>query len=463
MNNVSRNPWEFILYKNIISFTIIPAKYNIIMALNISIRASTGESGLRIKPATFSSKLLQIGEETIESLKLIWNECGYEEIECHGLLGDLLNKLKLTCAAELAAEQQILDHAKEQIIQKLTYYNEACSKLGRSGIDESELGTNYSIKFSNLEKFITTIDVEINQRQSLLDIEYSQIESICIEMGEIIPTMDSFEAPNGLPELSDARLEVLKAGVESWKKRKAARIEQVKSLATECCEVMKEMEINSEGWDTLPSSTIYNFSLLNKELTQYLKTSKFLFGISKNDAELFQNRVSSLKEEKLRRKEELTKTGAEIARLWTLLRIPTTERESFQKSIKMNISMETLSKGRDEYERLLNVRQTSLQRIITSIRTDILSLWTEIFIESEDARRQEFSLYFDDIMTLEDNAVEIHEAYYNKLKTRAEELRPILAKIARRENVIQERIELEHIQLNPERLIARGPNAREER
>ncbi len=59
--------------------------------------------------------------------------------------------------------------------------------------------------------------------------------------------------------------------------------------------------------------------------------------------------------------------------------------------------------------------------------------------------------------------VEEHEAYFNVLKARVEELRPLLQKIARREAVVQERIELEHIMLNPERLKARGPNAREER
>jgi hypothetical protein len=44
-----------------------------------------------------------------------------------------------------------------------------------------------------------------------------------------------------------------------------------------------------------------------------------------------------------------------------------------------------------------------------------------------------------------------------------DELKPILQKVSRRENVVQERVELEHIQMNPERLTARGPNAREER
>jgi HEPN domain-containing protein len=59
--------------------------------------------------------------------------------------------------------------------------------------------------------------------------------------------------------------------------------------------------------------------------------------------------------------------------------------------------------------------------------------------------------------------VEVHETYFNQLRVRVEELKPILLKISRRETVVQERIELEHLQMNPERLTARGPNAREER
>jgi hypothetical protein len=59
--------------------------------------------------------------------------------------------------------------------------------------------------------------------------------------------------------------------------------------------------------------------------------------------------------------------------------------------------------------------------------------------------------------------VDLHEAYFNVLRAKVDELKPILQKVARRENVVQERVELEHIQMNPERLTARGPNAREER
>ncbi len=57
----------------------------------------------------------------------------------------------------------------------------------------------------------------------------------------------------------------------------------------------------------------------------------------------------------------------------------------------------------------------------------------------------------------------MHEQYFKELRDRVEEMNPILLKISRREGVISDRIELEHLQMNPERLTARGPNAREER
>lgn len=59
--------------------------------------------------------------------------------------------------------------------------------------------------------------------------------------------------------------------------------------------------------------------------------------------------------------------------------------------------------------------------------------------------------------------VDTHEQYFATIRARVEVLRPLLQKIARREVIAQERIELEHIQMNPERLSARGPNAREDR
>lgn len=44
-----------------------------------------------------------------------------------------------------------------------------------------------------------------------------------------------------------------------------------------------------------------------------------------------------------------------------------------------------------------------------------------------------------------------------------EELRPLLQRIAKREAVVKERVELEHLMDNPDRLTARNQSAREDR
>ena len=100
---------------------------------------------------------------------------------------------------------------------------------------------------------------------------------------------------------------------------------------------------------------------------------------------------------------------------------------------------------------------------MTEIRAEIAPIWDELEVDTDEQRQCEFPLYFVPVDELEDTSVDSHEAYLNELKARVDELRPLLQKIAKREAIVLERIELEHIQLNPERLTARGPQARQER
>ena len=102
-------------------------------------------------------------------------------------------------------------------------------------------------------------------------------------------------------------------------------------------------------------------------------------------------------------------------------------------------------KGATEYQRLLELRKTSLQTIINSIRQEIHSLWEESGIDSPDAQSSDFPLYFQEVDTMDDSMVEVHEEYLGRLKNRVSDLRPILSKIYKREQVVQERIELEQV------------------
>ena len=427
-------------------------------------RASTGESGLRVLPDLFKNRVLQLAEETVDSLSVIWQEAGYEEAECQSLLGDLLNKLKQTCANELASEQQILEHAKQQVSSKLEEYSDYCAQLGRDPpADDVPQGANYTDKLAELERLLNGISGEVNERQQLLNVEMEAINDLVSTLGESEPSSTEFDGPQGTPHLSDVRLNLMRTFKAKLQVVKQARLEEMMGVAKLCVASIADLVLVEEGFETMNEGDKYDS--VNKALVQFMEDGekKLTMQMSQADLELLNSRNESLAQEKERRRNELATSGAEIARLWTLLRIPNEEREEFQNSFKMNLSMETLEKGRKELDRLHQVRAESLGRVVTSIRADILSLWEESGIESEDARKEEFAEYYVPMESLQDSTVDTHEAYYSCLLARVEELRPLLNEVVRRENIAQERIELEHLQMNPERLSARGKNAREER
>jgi hypothetical protein len=420
-----------------------------------------GDSAIRVTPEAFKQRLNQLAEKTLNSLENIWKDAGYDETECQHLLGDLLNKIKLTYSNELASEAKILEHAKLQVEQNVADLKKSYEQLGRR-VDVSHIEPmNYTDKLTELERMLNEISAEVAGRQTVFDKEMTVIQSLITELGESHPNEDAFQGPPGTPYFSDVRLGLMRNYKKELEQQKAKRVEEVQTLAKECYTHMTDLMYAEEGYSTMTDSQQY--LLLDKQIIKYGKKNDFTFGITKKDIVHLTQRFKRYIEEKEKRRNELEKTGSEIAKLWTLLRIPSIEREAFQNSFKKNLSMETLNKGNEEVKRLKDIRRKSLGRVVSNIRNDILTLWEEAGIDNEENRKREFPLYFNDLDSLDDSSVDLHETYFSSLRKRVEELKPMLMKISKREMIIQERIELEHLQTNPERLTARGPNAREER
>lgn len=434
------------------------------MANRLSMRASTGESGLRILPEAFHSRAHQLAEETVDSLLNIWAEAGYEDLECQRLLGDLLSKLKATCANELAAEQQILEHAKTEVAANVNELIRMNEQLGRRTNVDHILKMNYTDKLAELERMLASVEAVHSQRQSQLEDEMSALKTLANQLGEAVPPESAFQGPPGTPYLSDIRLSLIREHTAGLTALRAKRVEEIRSLAAECGMHMADLKYAEEGMNTMADSE--RFQALDRAVLRLLAGGDLpatgALTAHRKDLIALTQRLKSFVDEKERRRVHLANTGDEIAKLWSLLRIPSVEREAFQGSFARNLSLDTLRKGDEEVRRLQEIRRKSLGRVLMCIRADILTLWEEASMD-HDLRLREFPLYFEEVDSLEDSAVDVHEAYFNYLRERVEELRPILSKIARREAAVGERIELEHLQSNPERLTARGPNAREER
>ena len=412
------------------------------------------DSGLRVKHEDFKAAVNSLTEETYDSLNSIWTEAGYEEVECQGLLGDILTKFKALCAAELSAEQQILDHAKQQVVVKTEEYGILCEKLSRTCGEEEDFGNNFADRLAELEKRIYDIEVEINERSGQISEKADEINTLITSLGEEGPP--EFEGK----ELSDARMESMIAYCSTLEDARVLRVKEVREVAEDCLKSCKELMVPEEGVDGLPQAVMY--SDLDQAVLNLKPDVEFPF-LHKNDFQRLITRAQCLVEEKDRRRQELASNGAEIARMWTQLRVSTADRTAFQNSINMNLSLETLNKGREELSRLRALRLSSLATVIAPIREEIVSYWDELGVTTQEQRESEFPMFTADVKALPDSSVEDHELFCVSLKDKVDVLRPILHKIARREAIIKERVELEHIMLDPERLRARGPKAREDR
>lgn len=412
------------------------------------------DSGLRVNKEDFQGAVANLTQETYESLNSIWKEAGYEEVECHGLLGDILTKFKALCASELSAEQQILDHAKQQVVVKLEEFSSLCAKLGRTCEEETAFGENYADRLAELERRTFDIGIEISERSNVITAKAEEINTLLTSLGEEGPP--EFEGN----ELSDTRLESMIAYCKELIAIRELRVTEMREVAEDCLKAFQELVIPEEGVGSLPQAVMY--SDLDQAILRMQPEVEFPF-VHKDDFQRLITRAQALSSEKETRRQELASNGAEIARMWTQLRVPTADREAFQKSFKMNLSMETLNKGRAELARLKELRLTSLGTVIEAIRDEIAAYWEELGVTTAQQREDEFPLFTADVKTLADSAVEEHELFCVSLKEKVDVLRPILSKISRRECVVKERVELEHIMQHPERLSARGPTAREDR
>ena len=91
-----------------------------------------------------------------------------------------------------------------------------------------------------------------------------------------------------------------------------------------------------------------------------------------------------------------------------------------------------------------------MSKILGRVREEIAEFWLELGV-STPTQQEEFPMYFSDLSELDESALAEHEAYMQDLQLRLDALRPLLAKVHKRESYIDDRLEYEKLIMNPER------------
>lgn len=370
-------------------------------------RMSMAPDAVGIAPGELLLEITEVSKTTLAQFEDIWKTAGYQQIECQSLLGDFLVKYKNMCKAELDAEKQILEHAKQQVASKFAHYVAQCQKLHRAAPDDCEdMGNNYADKLAELERRIAAIQEEISHRKGVILTELQKIEEMAHELGEPLDT--HLIKSNALPELSDQRLESLGDVLLTLKAVRNQRASELQEVAEDCVKMLRDLVVFEEGTQSLPDAVKYaDIDSMLMKVSNASAGGSWVWpgGLHRRDLDRLLSRAQALALEKEKRRDELASTGADIARLWTLLRVPTVEREAFQSSFKMNLSMSTVNRGREELRRLKELRTKSLARVIDGIREEMRVHWFEMGVTEIEQQLQEFPLYGVPVGELEDAAV----------------------------------------------------------
>lgn len=95
-----------------------------------------------------------------------------------------------------------------------------------------------------------------------------------------------------------------------------------------------------------------------------------------------------------------------------------------------------------------------MAKILGREREDIVAMWNELGV-APHTQQDEFPLFFADLSSLEEDALTNFEQYADMLRGRLEVLRPLLAKVQKREMCVSDRLEYEQLIMNPERCALR--------
>ena len=128
------------------------------------------------------------------------------------------------------------------------------------------------------------------------------------------------------------------------------------------------------------------------------------------------------------------------------------DRAEFQNAFTDHLSLSTIHAGERELARLNELKRQNMSKIFGRVRQEIAEFWLELGV-STPTQQEEFPMYFSDLSELDESALAEHEAYMQSLQLRLDALRPLLARVHKRESYIDDRLEYEKLIMNPERYV----------
>jgi len=430
--------------------------------------------------------------------------CAVIEWTFINLLTDLLLNFRSACEQKVKSEREVANNYRQMIVSykdeiratSLALKVEADEALlqprvepgaGNGNMNGNGNGNGNSSGNSNqmtLQDEVYTLEVALEDLRYVAQVaqkELTRCKDLLVEYHEALGISMEEDWNDISSDMTKPRIALFQAKVEEMEAMVTTRSSAVVQLIRDCQELIDALRISVDASTTERSSSaggIRNMdenddtSLSNSDLDRKIMQSlikdkdgnikivSFIetdecTGISANTLDALTKRVSELHAEKRKRKAKLAEMGAIIGELWEKLHVPNEEQRAFAEGIN-GLGEETLAKGEKEIARLYQMKEAMMGRLIADCRKRIHDLWAET--NATDSQKSSFnnSMNVQDEALFNDDLLSKHENYATLLEQRLEQMRPILDMVAKREVVVEERMQYEEFLKDPNRLQQRG-------
>lgn len=439
--------------------------------------------------------LAKLASTTCRSLESIWDDVGVSPDERSAQLTDLVENIARLCESKVQEEEALRDQFQKEIADARTEWIEICTalqiteedplaRMRRDPSAEIEGGGGVSLQWEyeammgRLESLRSVKECAMSDMLTSRARIYDAHAALCgctVEEAAMLTEMRLYADVE--TNLTLERREAFRDGANQYEENVSTRVRAIVSLLMECQSLIRELDI-STSHDITVGRNADDFKIMNSlqpidenvanddqgrtgrgKSNNYTITSLFesstSIGIGTSSLDRLTSRIAELNGEKRRRRAKLGEMGQTISTLWTMLRVTPDEQRTFTTSIR-GLGMDTIRKGEAEIARLEELKKAMIGQLVREQRSAIEELW--IKTGSCDDERASFDAYYqindDELLTSE--VLIKHEDYAVALKSKLSKMQPILDLIAKREAIIEERIELELLQKDPERLKGRG-------
>ncbi|KAL3815336.1 hypothetical protein ACHAXA_002120 [Cyclostephanos tholiformis] len=474
-----------------------------------STHAATPSTSRNHRPSLVMRESLdRLAITTGRALEGIWDDVGVAPDERASHLADLVERISHLCESKVGEEEALRDQFRKEIADARKEYEGICSALKLEGEEDPvarmrrdpsardpdgvagggvSLQWEYEAMMGRLESLrsvreCATSDMLVSR--SRIHEAYAALSGCTVEESSGAADMRPYSDVES--DLTLERREEFRRGAHQYEEAVSTRVRAVVSLLFDCQCLIRELEILPSDEDSVGRSEddfkIMNslqpieecsaesedkgsnrlnggFSAGRNESKNYTIVSLFesssCIGISNSALERITSRIAELNGEKRRRRVKLGEMGQVISALWTMLRVTEEEQRMFTASIR-GLGMDTIRKGEVEIARLNELKKAMIGQLVRDQRVAIEELWCKT--ESSESERASFDSYFriQDEEQLTSEVLVKHEEYVSSLKAKLRKMQPILDLIAKREAIVEERIELELLQKDPDRLKGRG-------